>query len=51
MTRSEYPVTIDIICPECSFTGPAPMSLGDGPRVVTCPECLEEWEIVMREEL
>ena len=44
-----YPVSIDIECLECSYTGPAPMSLGDGPRVVTCPVedggCGEQWEV------
>ena len=40
---SEHPIHMEIVCPECSYSGLSPMSMGDGPRVVTCPECHEEW--------
>ena len=43
---SKHPIHLDITCPECGYSGPAPMSMGDGPRIVTCPECLEQWEVV-----
>lgn len=45
----ESPITLDIVCPECGFDGPAPLSIGDGPRVVTCPGCREEWLVQSKE--
>ena len=46
---SAHPIHLDITCPECSYSGPAPMSMGEGPRVVTCPVehggCGEQWEV------
>lgn len=39
------PIHLDITCPECEYKGPAPMSLGEGPRLVTCPRCFEQWEV------
>ena len=47
---SEHPVHMDILCLECEYRGPAPMSVGVGPRIVTCPQCFEEWEVGPDEE-
>jgi hypothetical protein len=41
-----YPISLDIVCPECGFDGAAPL-VHDETRgwFVTCPECRDDWTV------